>query len=111
MTESCWLTDNEEENKADDEEWGAADSHTASKLDEGGQQQRGPEQEVEQRPWSAARDYCRSGKLSHLVVMFLQGILNTSGQGRSAIIKVIRIMKKQDDEIQQLYRGVCFGEI
>lgn len=83
LTQHCWLTDDEEEDKADDEEWGAADGHTACKLDEGWQQQRGPEQEVEQRPGSAAGDYCRSRKLSHLVVMFLQGILTTSGQGRS----------------------------
>lgn len=87
LNEHCWLTDDEEEDKADDEEWGATDGHPASKLDEGWEQQRGPEQEVKQRPGSAARDYCRSGELSHLVVIFLQGILTTRQEAASLIIK------------------------
>lgn len=83
LAEGCGLTDDEEEDKADDEERGAADGHPASKLDERREQQRGPEQEVEQRPGPAGRDNCRSGKPSHLVVVFLQGVLTTSGQRRS----------------------------
>ena len=44
------VTDDEEADEADDEKWGAADGHSTSKVDEGWEQQGGPEQEVEQCP-------------------------------------------------------------
>lgn len=43
-------TYDDEEDEADDKERGAADGHPAGEVDERRQQQRGPEQEVKQRP-------------------------------------------------------------
>ena len=43
-------TYDEEDGEANDQERGTADDHSACKVDEGGKQKGGPEQEVEQRP-------------------------------------------------------------
>lgn len=64
-------TYDEEDDEANDEEGGATDGHSTSKVDEGRKQQGGPKQEVEQRPWPATWDYCRSGELAFLVVALL----------------------------------------
>lgn len=64
-------TYDEEDDKANDEEGGATDGHSASKVDEGRKQQGGPKHEVQQRPWPATWDYCGSGVLAFLFVVFL----------------------------------------
>lgn len=43
-------TDDQEDDEADDEQRGAADHHSARKVNERGKKQGGPEQEVEQCP-------------------------------------------------------------
>lgn len=64
-------TYDEEDDEANDEERGATDSHSISKVDEGRKQHGGPEQEVQQRPWPAFRSDCGSGELAFLFVAFL----------------------------------------
>lgn len=64
-------TYDEEDDKADDEEGGATDRHSTSKVDQGRKQQSSPKQEVEQRPWPARWDYCGSGEFAFLAVDFL----------------------------------------
>lgn len=43
-------TYHEESDKANDEEGGATDNYSTSKVDEGWKQQSGPKQEVQERP-------------------------------------------------------------
>jgi len=68
-------TYDEEEQEAEDEEGRAADGHAIGEFDEGRQQQRGPEQEVEQRPGAARGDDGGAGEAAFPVVVFLEGVL------------------------------------
>lgn len=66
-----WPTYDEEEYKANNEERGATDDHSAGKIDEWWKQQCCPKQEVEQRPQPARWDNCGSRELAFLIVHFL----------------------------------------
>lgn len=89
------LTYDEEDDKANDEEGGATDGHSTSKVDERRKQQGGPEQEVQQCPWPTTRDYCGSRELAFFVVRFLQGILSTLGRGSNALNWKRNVVKKE----------------
>lgn len=68
-------TDDAEDQEADDEEGRAADKHPTGEVEEGGEKQGGPEEEVEQRPQPTGGLDSGTGETALLLVVLLQCIL------------------------------------